>query len=112
MKNTNIYNQTATAETIANIINIYHYKNEMKAYYGGARVNTIKFILNKEYKTIDLYLTVTDSNADGYSILPFPMFGKLYDKEVVDLATFCCFNKVDKDIYHTKDESIYTYYFV
>lgn len=114
MKNANTYNQTATAtaETVANILNVYRYKNEMKAYYSGARVNTIKFILNKEYKTVDMYLTVADSNTDGYSTLPFPIFGKLYDKEVKELVTFCCFNRIDKDIYHTKDESIYTYYFV
>ena len=81
MKNTNTFNQTPTAETIANILNVYRYKKETKAYFRGARVNTIKFILNKEYNTVDMYLTIADDNQDGYSEMPFPLFGKMYDKE-------------------------------
>ena len=113
MKNTNIFNQsTATAETIANVLNVYRYKKEVKAYFQGARVNTIKFVLNKEYNTVDMYLTIVDNNQDGYSEMPFPLFGKMYDKEITDLATFACFNHVGKDHYNTRDEKIYIYYLV
>lgn len=112
MKNTKNFNQSATVETIADIINVYYYKDKAKVYYSGVRVNTIKFIINKKNKTVDMYLTIADDTSGGYSELSFPLFGKTTDKKVKDLAIFVTFNNIDINLYKTRDEIIEVFYLV
>lgn len=114
MKNTRNFYQSAvaTAETIADIINVYYYKDEVKVYYSGARINMIKFIINKENKTVDMYLTITDDTSGGYNALSFPLFGKTTDKKVKDLAIFVTFNNIDFNLYKTRNEIIEVFYLV
>lgn len=112
MKNTNILNQTvATPDTIANLLNVYYYRDEIKVYYGGMRVNAIKLVLNKKRDTTDMFLTLANDNIDDCIEMPVPLFDRLSNKERIELTIFILLSRASKEHYETLEEDIEIFYF-
>ncbi len=113
MKNTNILNQTvATPDTVANLLNVYYYKDGTKVYYGDTRVNAIKFVLNKKCDTTDMFLILANDNIADYIEIPVPLYNRLSNKERIELAIFLLFNRTTKEQYETFEDDTDIFYLV